>query len=250
MRRRASSILSALAVVIFCNIAYAASFDELRVSGPCDVALLCRPDSAGMVFVEPGGAEDSSVDVRRADGALYVTVMQSVTKRLSIKVYADDDISVIMVSKRCRLSADGFKSEGSMSLSATTASSLTLSSLSASIISVSLTGNGRIDMTDDISASAVNLSLVGSGKIVVHGLAAATLSLTQRGSGDITVTGSARKSSMVGFGTGTIDVSKLISAEMNIKQFGSGQIFYPAGVRATIDGESENIRSVKPYQPL
>lgn len=229
---------------------FAMPFGELRVSGPCDVSLVCRPDSAGMVFVTSGTTGGSGIDVRRADDALYINVNPSATKRVSAKVYADEQIEVVMVSKRSTLKAHGFKSEGAMSLVATTAASITVSELSAKIINVSLTGNGKIDMSDDISASSINLSLIGSGAIKVNGLAAATLNVTQRGSGGISVFGSARKCSMVGFGTGSIDASKLISAEMHLKLFGNGSIFYPAGIRVTLDGKIENIKSVKPYQPL
>lgn len=234
------------------HTAAAQEFTELYVSGPCNVSLVCSVDSTGTVIVQGGVAEPDMVDVRTAGDALYVVVKPEAKTlgQVNLRVYTGKTLRIVSAQGRATVSGGGYASAGQLSLVAAGASSLMMSDLSAGNINVSLSGSGKVMMTGEVTAETVNLSQTGSGRITIEGLAASTLSLTQRGSGKITVAGSARKCSVAGLGTGNCDVSKLVSADMTLKLFGNGHIYYPAGVRVTTDGHTDNIISVKPYQPL
>ena len=247
-------LLSIIATLIMAATPSGAARDytELYVSGPCNVSLVCSADSAGTVVAQAGESLPEGIDVRTAGEALYLTVdpAAKTVGLVNVKVYAAKTLRIVSVQGRATVTGSGFESAGQLSLVAAGASSLMMSDLSAGNINVSLSGSGKVMLTGEVTAATVNLSQTGSGRITVDGLAASTLSLTQRGSGKITVAGSARKCSVAGLGTGKCDVSKLVSADMTLKLFGNGHIYYPAGVRVTTDGHTENIISVQPYQPL
>lgn len=76
------------------------------------------------------------------------------------------------------------------------------------------------------------------------------MTVNQRGSGSMTFYGSARDCFAVERGTGSIDLRGLVASVMDLKLLGLGHIYYPAGVRVNIDGDTERIIQVKPYQPL
>ncbi len=247
-------VVISLAVFLMMPFALSGSpreFTELYVSGPCGVSLVCSPDSAGIVIARDGSSA-GSVDVRRTDDALYVSVSPeaTVTGLVELKIYTAPSLRIICAEGRATISGGGVRSGGQLSLVASGASSLMMTDVSAGNINVSLSGSGKVSLGGEISAETVNMSLTGSGRINVDGLAATLLTLTQRGSGKIFVSGSARKCSVVSTGTGRSDVSKLVSADMHLKLFGNGRIYYPAGVRVSTDGKISNIISIKPYQPL
>lgn len=231
---------------------FASPFDELHVSGPCEVRLVVNPDSAGMVTMSRNVGSKHGFVVRRTDNAMYVSLASDslASGRLPVNVYCSQGIALIDASGRALVRGGVVDAGRFLSIVASGAASVELEGVSAGNVNVSLTGSGFIKIDGEMSASNINFSLTGSGKITASAIAATRLSVTQRGSGKIRLAGSAHNCAVVGQGSGIIDVRALVSADMNLKLFGPGQIYYPAGVRATLDGKTANIHAVKPYQPL
>jgi len=230
----------------------ASPFGELHVSGPCEVNLIFSPDSAGIVTVPRSAGHDHGLEVRRVGNAMYIVLpTDSIVKgRLHVNVYNSHGINVIDGSGRALIKAGDVVSDSHLSVIASGAASVELGDVSSGNINVSLTGSGMIKIRGEMSASNINFSLTGSGKIEADALATTKLSVTQRGSGKIMLRGSAHNLSAVGQGSGMIDARGLVSADMSLKLFGHGSIYYPAGVRAKVEGKTDGIHAVKPYQPL
>lgn len=222
--------------------------DELHVGGAVDVMLVNNSDSAGIVKYE----HQATVDVRKAANALYIVgkSSESPTARITVTVYADAPIKIIEVSGRARLSAGEIKSPDQLAVIASGAASITLSEISAANVNISLSGSGGISVLGELTAFTLNFSLVGSGTLKADAITASRMTISQRGSGKLIFTGSARDCDAVGRGTGTIDLRGLVAGIMDLKLYGEGQIFYPAGVRVTMTGDTDHIIQVKPYQPL
>lgn len=230
----------------------ASPFEELHVSGPCEVRLVFNPDSAGMVTMPRNVGSRHGLVVRRTDNAMYVILAPDslASGRLPVNVYCTQGLTLIDASGRALVKGGLVDGSRFLSVVASGAASVDLGGVSAGNVNVSLTGSGTIKIDGEISASNINFSLTGSGKISADAITATRLSVTQRGSGKIRLAGSAHNCAVVGQGSGIIDARSLVSADMNLKLFGPGQIYYPAGVRATLDGKTSNIHAVKPYQPL
>lgn len=252
MNRKQLPILLLILFCCFSVSAFAKSFDELHVSGPCELTLVENPDSAGIIVLQPGQQQVAGLDVRSAGSALYVVLPPDALRDrlLKLTLYFNGPVTLIDTSGRAVVNTPAIKSENSLSLVSAGASVINIETLTAKNVNVSLSGSGVIDINGEAMASTINLSLTGSGKILADALAVARLSVTQRGSGKITLAGSARDCAVVGFGSGRVDLRRVVSASMNLKQYSTGQIFYPAGVHAVIDGKIENIHADKPYQPL
>lgn len=253
MSRRIGFILLTFTFALLFSAKMAAShFEELHVSGPCEVTLVCSPDSAGMVMMPKANADKHGLKVRRTEDAMYVILNPDsiVSGRLQLNVYCSQGLTLIDASGRAVIKG-GFVDAGRhLSVVASGAASVMLDAVSAGNVNVSLTGSGSIKIEGEMSASNINFSLTGSGKIIADAIATTRLTVTQRGSGKIRLAGSAHNCAAVGQGSGIIDLRAVVSADMNLKLFGPGRIFYPAGVRATLEGKTSNIHAVKPYQPL
>lgn len=241
-------IISALALVS-ATAAIARTFDELHVSGPCELHLVESADSCGLV--EAGG-DFSGVDFRYVGSAVFVDVnaYATVRGRKSIVLYYDGHLRLIRASGRSVVMADNIKSTDQLTLVASGAASISIGRLSAANVNVSLTGSGKIDVGGELLASTLNFSLIGSGSVKASSITASRMTVTQRGSGKMIFGGSARDCDVVGRGTGTVDLRGLVAGEMDLKLLGDGHIYYPAGVRVSIGGNTQNIIQVKPYQPL
>ena len=133
-------IISALALVS-ATAAIARTFDELHVSGPCELHLVESADSCGLV--EAGG-DFSGVDFRYVGSAVFVDVnaYATVRGRKSIVLYYDGHLRLIRASGRSVVMADNIKSADQLTLVASGAASISIGRLSAANVNVSLTGSG------------------------------------------------------------------------------------------------------------
>ena len=248
--RLVKNILAVVLLASVCSFAAQAAMtvDELHVGGSVDVRLICNPDSAGHVVYN----SQTAIDVKRAGNALYI-VAQAATSpvaRVAVTVYTGGHVKIIEASGRARLTADSLRSADMLSLVASGASVMTLTDIAAANVNVSLSGSGSIVISGALTASTLNLSLVGSGTVKADAITASRMTVSQRGSGKMFFSGSARDCDVVGRGTGAIDLRALVAGSMDLKLYGQGRIFYPAGVRVTMDGNTDRILQVNPYQPL
>ena len=242
-------IISLMIVPLSLIYADARGFDELHVSGPCELQLVESPDSCGLIS---SGGDVTGLDFRYAGNAVYVTVSNSssATGRRCVKLYYDGHLQLVKASGRAIVRTEKLESSAQLSVVASGASSIAIGRLSAASVNLSLSGSGKIIVGDALLASTVNFSLIGSGSVSAEGITASRMTVTQRGSGKMDFGGSAHDCDVVVRGTGTVDVRRLVAGEMDLKLFGTGHIFYPAGVRVSLAGDTDNIKQVKPYQPL
>lgn len=226
-------------------------FDEVHVGGACELHIVCRPDSAGRL-IRNASAGDVAVDYSSGGSSLFITVMpESGSSGLAkLTLYVGQELRVVEVSGRAKVYVQTIKSSGAVALVSSGAASLTVGSVTATNINVSLSGSGKIAITDALTASTLNFSAMGSGKIQADAITATRMTVTQRGSGKLMLVGSAHMCSAVERGSGTIDLRNLVSGKFDFKLFGSGRIYYTAGVPVTTSGDTERIIQVKPYQPL
>lgn len=243
MRTRLPIILLLLSVAVG-----AAAIDEIHVAGSCELTIKQCSDSTGLISC----GRNSAVDFRRADNAVFISVpVESMPhSRQSIILYADPTVRLVEVSGRAVLNADSLVSSESLSVVAAGGAKINVSSVSAANVNVSLTGSGSITVEKHLLASTLNFSLTGSGTIRSDSVTASRMTVMQRGSGKIILSGSAHDCSAVVRGTGVVDVRNLVANHIDLKLFGSGHIFYPSGVRVSIEGNQQNIIQVKPYHPL
>lgn len=222
-------------------------FDQLNVSGPCEITLIENPDSTGIVAIPPGQKSAEGLEVRRAGDALYVSLpANSLTQTLlHIKIYHTGRLNLINASGRAVVQTSDISDDHSLSIISSGAASLSFDHISAKNINISLSGSGKITLNGPTEANNLNLSLTGGGKISANKIAVDNLTVTQRGSGKISLAGSAHKCAVAGFGSGTVDARKLVSSSMDLKQFATGQIFFPAGIPAKLGGKTDNIHSTK-----
>lgn len=242
-------VILSMSLLLSVSVAGARSFDQLYVSGPCELHLVESADSCGMASA---GSDFSGVDFRYVGDAVYVNVASSATVRgrKIVTLYYDGHLHLVQASGRSLVMADNLNSADQLSLVASGASSVRIGRLSAANVNVSLSGSGKIEVEGELLASTLNFSLVGSGSVKAPAITTSRMTVTQRGSGRMTFGGSARDCDVVVRGTGSVDLRSLVAGEMGLKLFGEGHIYYPAGVRVTVDGDIKNIIQVKPYQPL
>ncbi len=226
----------------------AKSFDQIHVKGSCELKLVYHPDSAGIVRVPSGGA----VETARVGTAVFITAAAatSSTSRVPVTLYADGPVSLVDASGRAIVTADSIVAADQLSLVSSGAAALKLGAVAAANVNVSLSGSGSITIGGHLAATTVNMSLTGSGAIKADAITVSRMTVTQRGSGKMGFAGSARDCAVVGRGSGSVDLRNLVAGTMDLKLFGAGRIFYPAGVRVSLDGNIERIIQVKPYQPL
>lgn len=223
-------------------------FEEIHVSGPCQVVLRESADSAGMVVVEPGQPKVTGLEVRRVSEVLFVELpsKELPDRLLRLRVYYSGNIRLIDAGGRASVIAPAIHSDNALSVISSGAASVRIGAIVAKNINISLSGSGTVALEATTAASTLNLSLTGSGRIEVRSADVGHLTVTQRGSGRINLAGSARECAVVGFGSGRVDASGLVCKSMNLKQFASGQIFYNESNHVTVDGKSSNIHPVKP----
>lgn len=245
--------------ILFCLILFVAlnsfvsvnAFDEVHVGGSCELHIVCNPDSAGCL-VRHATARDAAVDYSSGGSSVFISVAAAgrPSELARLTLYVGNELRVIEASGRSRVYVRSIKSPGSVALISSGSATLTAGSVSASNINVSLTGSGKIAITDALTASTLNFSATGSGKIQADAITVARMTVNQRGSGKLTFVGSAHECSAVERGSGTIDLRNLVSGKFDFKLFGAGKIYYTAGVPVTTSGDTERIIQVKPYQPL
>lgn len=245
---RSIVLLSLCAFAIFAN---ARSYDEVHIGGSCEVTIVYKPDSVGM-FIGKENSENVPVDYSFGGTSLTINVptVAGLKNRPAYTLYSDGHLRIVDVSGRSRVKVNQLESKTSVALVSSGAASLTVDALTAPNINISLSGSGMITLPGQLTATTLNFSVTGSGKITAETVTAAHMTVTQRGSGKLVFGGSARECSIVERGTGTIDIRALVGAKFELKLFGEGRIFYPAGVPVKLDGNTERIIQVKPYQPL
>lgn len=225
-------------------------FDELHVSGPCELTIVQSADSVGLL----SGRITPAVEFRRVGSTLYIAVDPAAVTvgrvPLRLHVASAPSLQLLEISGRAIVTAEEISSPGYLSLVSSAGASLRLKSLSAANVNISLTGAGKIDISGPVTSSTLNLSLVGSGVIKADGVTVSRMTVSQRGSGKIICLGSARDCDVVGRGTGSVDLRNLVAGMMDLRMLGAGHIYYPSGVRVSLSGDTENIIQVKPYQPL
>ena len=235
--------------VVCAYISEGRSFDELHIAGSCEVELICRPDSAG-VLLRHNDAENISFSYAGSSMSISAPSVPGSRELPKLTLYSDTLLRVVEVTGRSKVSVLEIKSGESLALVASGAASMMLDVVSAPNINISLSGSGKITISGAITASTLNFSVSGSGKVRVDAVTASRMTVTQRGSGKLVFAGSARDCAVVERGTGSIDLQQLVSGKLDLKLFGDGHIFYPAGVPVRTAGNTDNIIQVKPYQPL
>lgn len=225
-----------------------AQFREIHLAGAVAVKLISCEDSISRIVYD----HQAPVDIRMTGGTLFIVgeATASPLSRVSVTLYGDCSVKIVEVSGRASLQADLLFSHDDLSIVASGASTVNIDEVKAANVNVSLSGSGSIDIGGSLTASTLNFSLVGSGSVKAASITASRMTVNQRGSGNMTFYGSARDCYAVGRGTGSIDLRGLVASAMDLKLLGSGRIYYPAGVRVTIGGDSDCIIQVKPYQPL
>lgn len=247
MKKAVSIFLAMLASVT--AVTASSPFSELYVSGPCEVVLVAKSDSAGIVMApDANSASQSRLEVRRNANAMYIDVpaSQYTTGKLALRVYCTGDISLVSASGRSVVDACPLRHAGNLTLLSSGPAKIKVADISAGHVNISVSGSGRIDVTGKTEASSVNLSLVGSGRISAVGIDAAKVSGTLRGSGRMTAGGKSSTAAFVVQGSGMSDCSKLKSDLFELKLFGTGRICYPAGVKVRKSGDVGRIEALNP----
>lgn len=232
-------------------VASARSFDELHVSGSCNLTVMFNPESVGQL-VRDNISETSDISYSFGGSSLYISApsVPGSDKLPSLTLYSDSSLRVIEVSGRAKVHVVSIHSTAPVALVAAGAASLSVDEISSPNANISLSGSGKINIPGQLTATTLNFSVTGSGSVRADSVTVSTMSVTQRGSGKLVFSGSARDCSVVERGTGSVDLRALVAGKFDLKLFGNGRIFYPAGVPVKIGGNSERIIQVKPYQPL
>lgn len=234
------------ATILWCMGVSARTLDELHISGACDVNIVTVSDGNTDIM-----ADETKVNVSHTNTSLSITsLLNDASSRASVSINSDCHFRLIEVQGRAIVTADSLSSSDGLSIISSGAAKIDIARISAPNVNISLTGSGKIKVSQSLTASTLNLSAVGSGSINAYGITASHTYITERGSAKINIAGAAHDCSAVVHGTGTVDLRDIVASGMNLKLFGAGKLFYPAGVRVTLDGNSERIIQVKPYQPL